>query len=61
LLLPLGRMPLRGETTLPPLPWRGAGALLVSDSSGNTTRVRLGEVGPLGRVAGPGLFASAAG
>lgn len=59
LILPLGRMPLRGSTTLPPVPWRGSGSLLVSDSSGNTTRVRLGEVGPLGRLKGPGLFAAA--
>jgi D-glucuronyl C5-epimerase C-terminus len=59
LVLPLGRMPKRGSTLLPPVPWRGAAELLVSDSSGNTTRVRLGEVGPLGRLGGPGLFAAA--
>jgi hypothetical protein len=60
LVLPLGRKPKRGSTLLPPVPWRGAAELLVSDSSGNTTRVRLGEVGPLGRLGGPGLFAAAA-
>jgi hypothetical protein len=60
LVLPLGRMPKRGSTLLPAVPWRGAAELLVSDSSGNTTRVRLGEVGPLGRLGGPGLFAAAA-
>ena len=59
-VLPLGRMPLRGSTSLPAIPWRGSGTLLVSDSSGNTTPVRLGEVGPLGRLGGPGLFAAAA-
>jgi hypothetical protein len=60
LVLPLGQKPLRGSTLLPPVPWRGHGELLVSDSSGNTTRVALGEVGPLGRLGGPGLFAAAA-
>jgi hypothetical protein len=61
LVLPLGQKPLRGSTLLPPVPWRGAAELLVSDSSGNTTRVELGEMGPLGRLGGPGLFAAAAG
>lgn len=49
--LPLGRRPLRGRAPLPTLPWRASGALRVSDSSGNTTRVRLGAIGPLGRIA----------
>lgn len=60
-VLPLGRKPKRGTTLLPSVPWRGDAELLVSDSSGNTTRVRLGEVGPLGRLGGPGLFAAAIG
>jgi D-glucuronyl C5-epimerase C-terminus len=59
LVLPLGRQPKRGTAALPLVPWRGDAALLVSDSSGNTTRVDLGEVGPLGRLGGPGLFAAA--
>jgi hypothetical protein len=58
LVLPLGRHRLRGKASLPPVPWRGDAALLVADSSGNITRVRLGEIGPLGRLGGPGLFAA---
>lgn len=49
--LPLGRRPLRGKAAVPTLPWSASGVLVVSDSSGNSTRVRLGEIGPLGRIA----------
>jgi hypothetical protein len=48
--LPLGRRPLRGRASLPTLPWRADAALRVTDSSGNTTRVPLGSIGPLGRI-----------
>ena len=48
-VFPLGRHAHRGLLTLSP-PWRGNGVLLVSDSSGNTRRVRLGAIGVLGKL-----------
>ena len=48
--LPLGRRALKGKAPVPTLPWSANGVLVVSDSSGNATRVRLGEIGPLGRI-----------
>ena len=59
-VLPIGQHALSGAARLPASPWRGYGMLVASDSSGNTARIPLGEVGPLGRLAGPQLFAAAA-
>ena len=59
--LPLGRRPLRGTAQLPMLPWRANGVLVVKDSSGNATRVPLGEIGPLGRVGRIALFSAQGG
>jgi hypothetical protein len=49
--LPLGRRALKGRAFVPTLPWSASGVLVVADSSGNATRVPLGEIGPLGRIA----------
>ena len=53
LRLPVGRTPLQGTAELPVLPWPARAVLIASDSSGNTTRVALGEVRLLGRLGGP--------
>lgn len=48
LIVPLGRREHRGSLLLH-LPWRARAVLLAADSSGNTKRVPLGQLGLLGR------------